>query len=129
MESEKVLFYIVTLIITVLLGGCSKLFWDKLKRIDTRIGKVEDKTELHITEERHQRDLERIADGHERALEKIADKHDKELNGVHRRIDDSFERLESRIAESNKTVHGRLDDLHTVLLHIASKGSLKDASD
>lgn len=121
--------YLAGLCFMAVLSGFIKLIWERHKRIESRVDGLEVKTDLHITEDRHQRDLERIADSHERALEKIAEKHDKELNGVHKRIDDSFERLETRIAESNKTVHGRLDDLHTVLLHIASKSSFNADQD
>lgn len=119
-------FGILWAVLAAVFSGFIKLVYDRFGRLESRALMLEQKTEEHITQERHERDLERIADSHERALERIASKHDKELNGVHKRIDDSFERLETRIAESNKTIHGRLDDIHAIFLNFGAKGLFKD---
>lgn len=44
--------------------------------------------------------------------------HEQDIRDIRDKMHADFQRLQAQIAESNRAVHGRLDDLHNVLLQL-----------
>lgn len=90
--------YLLLAMFVALVSLVFKIVFNRYTRLESRVDKVEETQQQHITREEH----------------------DKEINNLTDRWHTDFKELQGQIADSNKQVHSRLDDLHVVLINLFS---------